>query len=137
MVRDRTQDRSERRSGLQSAEAEETQAAKKVSINERIRDDLVEHDIDLQRVCGDVRNKAERRWDQLGRELKGLIAKHDVHGAVRKRTREKRTAEFQIDARAAINAATKDVHDLLRTTLRGVARLESTTVVDSIMENLK
>lgn len=107
-----------------------------MSVNEDIRDDLVEHDIDLQRLSGDVRNKARRRWDELDRELRTLIAKHDVQGAVRKRTREKRLKEFQADARLAINAATKDIHDVLRASLRGVARLESTAVVDSIIESL-
>jgi predicted PilT family ATPase len=87
-----------------------------VSANEDVRDDLVEHDIDLQRLS--------------------LTAKHDIQGAVRKSTREKRLMEFQADAREVINAATKDVHDLLRKNLRGIAKLESTAVVDSIMEGL-
>jgi predicted PilT family ATPase len=65
-----------------------------------------------------------------------LTAKHDIQGAVRKSTREKRLMEFQADAREVINAATKDVHDLLRKNLRGIAKLESTAVVDSIMEGL-
>lgn len=107
-----------------------------MSVNESIRDDLVEHDIDLQRLSGDVRNKAGRRWEQLDRELRSLVAKHDVQGAVRTRTRQKRLMEFQADARTAINTATQDVHKILRSALRGVARLESTAVVDSIMESL-
>jgi hypothetical protein len=44
--------------------------------------------------------------------------------------------EFQADARTAINTDTQDVHKILRSALRGVARLESTAVVDSIMESL-
>jgi hypothetical protein len=107
-----------------------------VSANEDVRDDLVEHDVDLQRLSGNIRNQAERRWDELSRELRALTAKHDIQGAVRKSTREKRLMEFQADAREVINAATKDVHDLLRKNLRGIAKLESTAVVDSIMEGL-
>lgn len=107
-----------------------------MSVNEDIRDDLVEHDIDLHRLSGDVRVRAERRYDELSRELRGLVAKHDVHGAVRKSTREKRLQEFQADARTAINAAATDIHAILRRALRGVARMESIAVVDSITESL-
>lgn len=107
-----------------------------MSTNEEIRDDLVAHDIDLQRLAGDVRNQVDRRWNELDSELRAIIAKHNVQGAVNPRTRKKRLRKFEIDAREAINSATTDVHDLLRSALQGVARLESTAVVDSIMESL-
>lgn len=107
-----------------------------MSVNEAIRDDLVEHDLDLRRLDGDVRNQIDRRYDELDRQLKELLTRHDPHGAVRKRTREKRLREFQADARKAISAANKDANAILRKTLREVARLESTAVIDSIVESL-
>lgn len=107
-----------------------------MSTNEEIRDDLVAHDVDLHRLAGDVRNRVERRYDELDSELRGILAKRNPHGALRRRTKQKRLQEFQADARKAIVAANQDVHDLLRSTLKGVARLESTAVVDSIKESL-
>ena len=107
-----------------------------MSVNEDIRDDLVAHDIDLRRVDGDVRNRIDKRLEVLGRELSGIIARHDPNGAVRKRTREKRTVELQKDARQTINEAFREIHAMLRAALKGVARLESTVVVDAISESL-
>lgn len=107
-----------------------------MSINEAIRDDLVAHDIDLRRVDGDVRNKIDRRFDQLNRELKELLVRHDVHGASRLSTKQRRLKKYEVDARKAINEAFSEINTLVGKTLRGIAEAEAAAIVDTIQENM-
>lgn len=107
-----------------------------MSLNEDIRDDLVEHDIDVRRVDGDLRNRIDKRYDELNRELRELLVRHDPHGAKRIGTRKKRLAAYEKDARKAVNAALTDINALIRKTISGIARAETSAVIDSIVESI-
>lgn len=107
-----------------------------MSASVAIRDDLIEHDIDLRRVDGDVRNAVRKRLSELGKELVAIVASIDAHGAARADTRQKRLKEIEKKGREATQAAYRDIHKLVSSTSKQVATLESEKVIDVIRKNV-
>lgn len=107
-----------------------------MSTNTDIRDSLAEHDIDLRRVDGGIRKRVEKRLDELGRELRGLIAKVDAHGAQHADAREGRLAKLEKEAKALVDEAYAEIGKLVGADLRAVAKTESAAILGAVAESL-
>lgn len=107
-----------------------------MSTNTDIRDSLAEHDIDLRRVDGGIRRRVERRLDELGRDLKGLMAKIDAHGAQHTDSREGRLVKLEKEAKALIDEAYAEINKLVGADLRAVAKTESAAILGAVAESL-
>lgn len=106
------------------------------SVNDKIHDDLIAHDIDLLRLSGDARRRAEVRLDEMAGDIKALLAKIDPFGTERNDARERRLAKFQKEARMIIRKAYKEIEKENRSDLRRLANIESQKVVNVIGGNL-
>lgn len=106
--------------------------AKHASVNDKIHDDLITHDIRLQRITGDCRNRAERRLDKLQRDLRGEIARIDPFGANRKDTRQRRLNELQRSAKELTAEAYREIALVNHADLKRVAMIETQATAQAL-----
>lgn len=106
------------------------------SVNDKIHDDLISHDISLRRVSGDESRRVERRLDRLGSDLKGLTIKIDPFGASRKDVRERRLARLEKESTELINEAYREINRVQRGELQQIAGIETEATVQALEKNL-
>jgi len=95
------------------------------TVNEQILDSFAEHDIDLRKLDGDIRNKVDRILVELGKDLKVLLVRIDPHGATRLDARKRRTKRLREEARPLISDAYVRIGRLVRHDLRRLSKVES------------
>lgn len=106
------------------------------SVNDKIHDRMISHDIEMRRVDGGRRRKAERRIDQLSDDLKALMAKIDPFGTENTKAQERRLAKLDEEAGKLIAEAYAELSTENRKDLRRVARVESEAIAKTIREEL-
>lgn len=106
------------------------------TVNDKIHDDLISHDIRLRRVDGDAQKRVERRLDRLGADLKALTAKIDPFGTDRADARERRLARLEKESTAIITEAYREINREQRGELRQIAAIESEASVQAIEKAL-
>jgi len=106
------------------------------SVNDKIHDDLISHDIALRRVDGDRRRKVEARIDRLGDDLKGLMAKIDPFGTDRADAQERRLKKLDEAAGAIIAEAYAEISKATNDDMKRMARIESENTVETIRKHL-
>ncbi len=102
------------------------------SVNDRIHDDLISHDIALRRVDGDRRKKTEARIDTLADDLKAVMAKIDPFGTERADAQERRLKKLDEEVAKLIAEAYGEISKGLTSDLRRIANIESEVTVETI-----
>lgn len=110
--------------------------AKVESVNDKIHDDLISHDINLRRVSGHETRRIERRLDKLGADLKALAIKIDPFGASRADAQERRLARLEKESSEFIKEAYQDINRIQRTELRQVANIETEATAQALEKAL-
>lgn len=95
------------------------------SVNDKIHDDLISHDVRLLRVTGDAKKRVERRLDRLGSDLKALTAKIDPFGTDNSAARERRVARLDKESTAVINEAYREINKVHRAELERLGTIET------------
>ena len=103
-----------------------------MGVNDVIHDELITQDIKLRRITGDCQNRAERRLDRLGRDLKALAVRIDPNGTSRTDARQRRLARLEEESRKLVNEAYAEIAAENRKDLRRVAKIESEATVQVI-----
>lgn len=106
------------------------------SVNDKIHDGLIEHDVEMQRVAGGRRKRVEARLDQMADDLKAVMAKIDPFGTERSDARERRLAKLDKAAAEIIAEAYADISKATSDDLKRLARTESEQVVKTIADSL-
>ena len=106
------------------------------SVNEKIHDSLIAHDVDLRRIAGDCTKRAERRLDRLTRDLSDLARRIDPHGASRKDARERRVARLEKESAELVREAYRDLNAQSGDDLKRVARIESEVTVATLEKHI-
>ena len=90
------------------------------TLNEDVRDELIEQDVQNQRASGGLQNEVDRRLQQLTRELRRVVAEVDPGSGTPavKRRKLKRVEEL---ARPVIGEAFRDINAMTRNTLGRMA----------------
>jgi hypothetical protein len=102
------------------------------TVNDKIHDDLISHDIRLRRVAGDTQKQIDGRLDQLGVDLKMLATKIDPFGASRSDARERRIARLEKESTELINEAYREINRAQADELRRIAGIETEATVQAI-----
>lgn len=102
------------------------------TVNDKIHDDLISHDIRLRRVDGDAQKRVERRLDKLGSDLKALAAKIDPFGASRADAQERRLVRLEKESTVLINEAYREINKVQREELPKIAAIESEATVQAV-----
>lgn len=105
-------------------------------VNDKIHDKLISHDVEMRRVDGGRRRRAEKRIDQLSADLKALMIKIDPFGTERTDARERRLEKLDKEAGKLIAEAYAELSSENRKDLKRVARVESEAIVKTIREEL-
>ena len=106
------------------------------SVNDRIHDKLIEHDVEMRRVDGGRQKRAESRLDQMADDLKALLTKIDPFGTERSDARERRLKKLDTEAAKIISEAYADISKATAEDMKRLARTESEAVVKTIAEEL-
>ena len=106
------------------------------SVNDKIHDDLIPHDIRLQRVAGDTRKRIERRLDKLGSDLKAITARIDPFSASSAAEGERRLSKLEDESQELITEAYKEINKWQRDQLERLAVIESETTVQVLEKEL-
>lgn len=106
------------------------------SVNDRIHEKLIEHDVDLRKVDGDRRRKVERRIDTLAEDLKAMMAKIDPFGTTNTKAQERRLAKLDEAAAKLIAEAYAEMSKNTTSDMKRAARAESEAVVQTIRQEL-
>jgi regulator of protease activity HflC (stomatin/prohibitin superfamily) len=106
------------------------------SVNDKIHDKLIEHDVKMRRVDGGRQKRAEARLDQMADDLKGLMAKIDPFGTERRDARERRLKKLDKEAAKIIAEAYADISRATADDMKRLARTESEMIVKTIAEEL-
>ena len=106
------------------------------SVNDKIHDDLISHDIRLRRVAGDAQKRIERRLDRLGSDLKGLAARIDPFSASSSAEGERRLSRLEKESEELITEAYKEINKWQRDQLERLAVLESEVTVQVLEKEL-
>ena len=107
-----------------------------MTVNTDIRDDLTAHDIDIRKLTGSIQSQVERRLDQMAKDVKGALSKHDPFGATRKDARINRAKALDDETKEIVSTAYREIDKLVREDLQRAARVESVSVNQVIQENL-
>lgn len=102
------------------------------SVNDKIHDDLISHDIHLRRVIGDEQKRVERRLDRLGSDLKALAARIDPFSTSREDVRERRLSRLEKESDELIKEAYREINKIQRGELQQLAAIESEASVQAI-----
>lgn len=106
------------------------------SVNDKIHDKLIKHDVELRRVDGGRQKRVEKRLDQMADDLKGLLAKIDPFGTERRDARERRLKKLDEEAAKIIAEAYTDISKATKDDMGRLARAESEVIVKTIAEEL-
>lgn len=106
------------------------------SVNDNILDSFAEHDIDLRKLDGHIRNQVDKILLELGRDLKALLVRIDPNGAQRSGAKRRRIKKLREESRSVISAAYRDIAALVRKDLRRLSKLESRAALSIIEDNL-
>jgi hypothetical protein len=106
------------------------------SVNDKIHDDLISHDIRLQRVAGDTRKRIERRLDKLGSDLKAITARIDPFSASGAAEGERRLSKLNEESTELINEAYKEINKWQRDQLERLAAIETEATVQAVRKAL-
>lgn len=106
------------------------------SVNDKIHDRLIEHDVKMRRVDGGRQKRAEARLDQMADDLKAEMARIDPFGTERTDARERRLAKLDKAAAKIIAEAYADISKATQDDMARLARTESEAVVGAIAEEL-
>lgn len=106
------------------------------SVNERVRDELIPHDLDNRRALAGVEREIELRLVKLERDLKALIVTIDPAGAQQRRSKKNRTRIINRRARELITTAYSEINAMSRDSLRRLARAESRAVAMTVEQSL-
>lgn len=106
------------------------------SVNDKIHDDLISHDIRLRRVVGDEQKRIERRLDRLGSDLKAITARIDPFSTSNTREQERRLVRLEKESTELIAEAYKDISKIQRGELEQLAAIETEAEVQAIRKAL-
>lgn len=106
------------------------------SVNDKIHDDLISHDVRLQRKAGDTRKRIEQRLDGLGSDLKGLAARIDPFSASGTSEQERRLSKLDEESAVIIKEAYKEINKWQRDELERLAAIESEATVQALEKAL-
>jgi hypothetical protein len=106
------------------------------SVNDKLHDDLISHDIRLQRVIGDARKRIERRLDKLGSDLKSLTIKIDPFGSDRADVRERRIARLEKESSEIIRDTYREINKWQRGELERLGTVETEAEVQALEKAL-
>lgn len=106
------------------------------SVNQRIRDSIIEHAVSLRRAQAGVQNTITKRLDRLARDLRDLAVKIDPFSTARTDLRAHRTAKLNDESRKLVRAAYSEINALMRQTNRRIGRAESTRAAQTLREHL-
>lgn len=106
------------------------------SVNDKIHDDLIAHDVTVRRIDGACRRNAEARLDKLSLDLKALTIKIDPFGTDRLDARQRRVAKLEKEARIITAEAFADIARKNKEDLKRIARIESEVSATVIEDNL-
>ena len=106
------------------------------SVNDKIHDRLIEHDVKMRRVTGGRQKRVEARLDRMADDLKAAMAKIDPFGTERTDARERRLAKLDKVAGEIIAEAYADISKATQDDMARVARTESEAVVGAVAEEL-
>lgn len=106
------------------------------SVNDRIHDRLIEHDVEMRRVDGGRQKRVEARLDQMADDLKELMIKIDPFGTERSDARERRLKKLDEEAAKIIAEAYADISTASKDDMKRLARTESEAVIAAIAEEL-
>lgn len=106
------------------------------SVNEDIRDSFAEHDIDLRKLDGDIRNKVDAVLRRLGQDLKKLTLRIDPNSAQHLDARKRRVSRLRKEARPVISAAYVQIARIVKSDLRRLSKVESKASLKIIEDNL-
>lgn len=101
------------------------------TLNESVRDELIEHDVDNQRAIGGVQNQVDARLIELTRDLRALIINADLGSGTPARRRKKLD---QVAKRSGplIAEAFTDINALTRNALGRMAVVDAVAVENAI-----
>ena len=106
------------------------------SVNDKIHDDLIAHDVTLRRIDGACRRHAEARLDRLSADLKALTIEIDPFGTDRLGARQRRLARLEKKARTLTVEAYADIAKENRSDLKRVGAIETEVSKQVIEDNL-
>lgn len=106
------------------------------SVNDKIHDKLIKHDVEMRRVDGGRRRRVEKRIDLMAEDLKALLVKIDPFGTERTDVRERRLKKLDEEAAKIIAEAYGEMSKDNRSDLKRVARVESEAIANTIREEL-
>lgn len=106
------------------------------SVNDQIHEDLISHDIDLQRLIADCKRRAEKRLDRLVSDLADLTRRIDPFGTQRTDARKRRVARLERETKVITDEAYRDIAKENKTDLNKVARIEMEKQIQVIGEKL-
>lgn len=106
------------------------------SVNDKIHDDLISHDIRLRRVLGDQQKRIEKRLNKLGTDLKGITAQIDPFSVNSSKEKGSRLARLGKASTELIDAAFKDISKIQSGDLERVAAIETEATVQAVRKAL-
>jgi thymidylate kinase len=106
------------------------------SVNDQIHEDLIPHDIDLQRVSAHCRKNVEERLDQLVADLAAVAIRIDAHGASRTDARQRRLSRLEKESAQITREAYKDISKMCMSDMQRVAVVEQEKQVKALEENI-
>jgi hypothetical protein len=90
------------------------------NLNEQVRDELIEQDINNQRALGGVQNAVDRRLVELGRDLRRLVTDADL-GTGTPAARRRKLDRVDELSKPIIATAFQEINALTRNTLGRMA----------------
>lgn len=106
------------------------------TVNDQINEELIEHDVQLQRVIGGEKNDIEKRLDRLAADIKAEAARIDPFAAQRTDARERRLKKLEVKISELTVEAYKDIAREHRNELRRAAAVETERQVTTIEKAL-
>jgi len=99
---------------------------------DKVQDRIIQEDVSIARVAGDLQNKIAKRLNKLGRDLKALTVEVDVAGTPRRDAQQSRMAKLNKESRVLIREAYKDINQMTNADGRKVVNAVSMDTVTAL-----
>jgi hypothetical protein len=106
------------------------------SVAQKIRDDLIAQDIRYRRADAGVRQEVNERLDELDSQIVAAVIKIDVAGTSRVAARRRRLEKLNREIGDVTRRAFSDINNILKLSLRRIAKVEARKVNQIVEENL-
>lgn len=101
-----------------------------------VRDELIEFDIDSNKVSSTLARDIDRRLAQLSRDLKKLLLDIDPHGTKQAPARQRRMAKLEKASRTVIRDAYADIRRMQKERLVRIGKVASQNAVKSMRKGI-